>query len=138
MRNKRVKKDALWKPLLRGFRTWVRTQIQKQVESMNLFTDLGEVREEVLNACKNFLIEQGLPTEMNCDKRNVLALIVLLSPSQAGNLTQFFANSAFMKPYLTELTQNFCKVFRENSVFLRQRFFSDRLVRSLWQNYMKV
>lgn len=54
---------------------------------MSLFNDQGEVREEVLIACKNFLIEQNLPTEMNSDKRNVLALIVLLSPSQACNLS---------------------------------------------------
>ena len=48
---------------------------------MNLFTDLGEVREEVLVACTKFLIEQGLPPDLTCDKRNVLALVVLLSPS---------------------------------------------------------
>lgn len=43
-----------------------------------------------------------------------------------------------MKPYLAELKQNFCKVFRENSVLLRERFFNDPLVRALWPHYMRA
>lgn len=79
-------------------------QVQPQVESMHLFSDGGEVREEVLSACKNFLVGEGLTIEQCVNQRNILALVVLLSPAQASNLNRFFANSTFMKPYLTELT----------------------------------
>jgi hypothetical protein len=45
---KRVKKDVLWKPLLRGFRAWVRSQITQKIQAINLFNNKGEVREEVV------------------------------------------------------------------------------------------
>lgn len=42
-----------------------------------------------------------------------------------------------MQEFLPDLKQVYCSVFRENSVYLRQRFFSDTLVRQLWIKFMQ-
>ena len=67
-----------------------------------------------------------------------MALVVMLSSSSAHNFQAYFKDSKLMKPYLPELKQNFCQVFRENSVFLREKFFNDPLVRAIWPHYMKT
>lgn len=66
-----------------------------------------------------------------------MALVVMLSSSSAHNFQSYFKDSELMRPYLLDLKHNFCQVFRENSVFLREKFFSDPLVRALWPHYMK-
>lgn len=95
---------------------------------VNFFNVEGEINPQVLVAVNEFFKELGLPEEVANNERHMFAIIVTLAPTSAGNLLHFFRTSEKMKPYLTELKQIFCTVFRENSVFLRRRFFSDELV----------
>lgn len=134
---KRVKKDALWKPLLRGFRLWVRAKIQRNFDFNNFFDSTGEVRQEVFEACANFMLTLGLPERVANNQRNQMALTIMLSSTSAGKLSKYFEKSYLMKPHIFELKQSYCAVFRENSVFLRHRFFGDELIRLLWSKYIE-
>lgn len=135
---KRVKKDALWKPLLRGFRLWVRARIQQFFDISNFFDSAGEVRQEVFEACANFMLTLGLPERVVNNQRNQMALAIMLSSTSAGKLSKYFEHSHLMKPHIFELKQSYCSVFRENSVYLRRRFFGDELIRLLWSKYNEL
>jgi hypothetical protein len=42
--DKRLKKDALWKPLLRHFRQFIRTKLGKYVDINNIFCESGDIK----------------------------------------------------------------------------------------------
>ena len=45
---KRLKKDALWKPLLRHFRQFIRTKIAKVIDINFIFDSEGNISETTL------------------------------------------------------------------------------------------
>jgi hypothetical protein len=62
--DKRLKKDALWKPLLRHFRLFIRTKLSNYVDISNIFEDNGDIKESALEGCKVFLEEFDSPQEV--------------------------------------------------------------------------
>ena len=42
--DKRLKKDALWKPLLRHFRQYIRVNLGKSVDINSIFDDSGDIK----------------------------------------------------------------------------------------------
>lgn len=90
----------------------------------------------MIDKCKVFLEEIGL-FELSKQQRHVFAIVLLISPFSAGSLGTHFANDKQITFHLHELKRVFCQVYRENSVFLRQMFFNDALIRKLWPVYMK-
>lgn len=134
--DKRLKKDALWKPLLRHFRQYIRVNLANHVDINNIFEDSGDIKDTALAGCQAFLEEVQAPDQVfqNLYKYQ-LSLIVLLAPSQASNLPVFFLRCPQIKMQLKELQPLFCTVFRENSIKLRRRLFQEPLMRHLWNKF---
>ena len=62
---KKLKKDALWKPLLRGFRAFLRRLIQFHFDnSQRLFDANGNMKRKAKKACKSFLNEIKAPADL--------------------------------------------------------------------------
>lgn len=58
--SKRVKKDALWKPLLRNFRIYLRRSLQIfLVQMTNIYDAEGELVPSAQLACKKFIKSIG-------------------------------------------------------------------------------
>jgi len=57
MSDKRLKKDALWKPLLRHFRQFIRTKLGKYVDINNIFSESGDIKDLALQGCATFMDE---------------------------------------------------------------------------------
>jgi hypothetical protein len=92
--DKRLKKDALWKPLLRHFRQFIRSKLGKYVDINNIFSESGDIKEKALLGCSTFMDELEVPTEIrSAEEKYKLGLIILLAPSQASNLPVFFQRS---------------------------------------------
>lgn len=53
-----------------------------------------------MEASQELLTELELPPEISHDKRNIIAVVVMLSPSSSHNLGMYYSESALMKPYL--------------------------------------
>jgi len=85
---KRLKKDAMWKPLLRHFRQFIRSSLANYVDVANLFEESGKIRPNVFEGVKAFCEEMGF---QDYQKYN-LGLIILLVPCQGSNLARFFSN----------------------------------------------
>ena len=49
---KRIKKDALWKPILRGFRSFLRRQLQIHFDINQIFDGTGDLSQQSVKACK--------------------------------------------------------------------------------------
>ena len=129
LNKKRVKKDVLWKPLLRGFRSFYRSQLNHSLNLQQVIepyaTDLTSQLE--LQSLK-FLISLGSPQNILENPRNLHALIVLAMPVAAKNMNRALQNLPRVRANLGRLVTNFCSVFRENSKRIRAQFFSDELV----------
>ena len=102
-----------------------------------LFDNSGEISAETFEACQQYFDKMEFSEEIRHNIKYSLAVIVVIAPSSAGNLSQFFSTSEKIKPYLDDLKSIFCTVFRENSVRLRKRFFKDALIQHLWQRFLK-
>ena len=134
---KRIKKDALWKPLLRSFRSFLRSQLHIVLDVNKVFDNKGEISDETFQACQEYLDKMEAPEEIKTNMKYSMALVVLIAPCSADKLFQFFKTSKQIKPYLSDLKTNFCTVFRENSVRLRKRFLQDKLVQHMWQRFLE-
>ena len=89
--DKRLKKDALWKPLLRHFRQFIRAKLSKYVDINNIFSESGDIKEKALQGCSSLMDEMEVPAEIRGNEEKYrLGLIILLAPSQASNLPVFF------------------------------------------------
>ena len=62
-----MKKDALWKPLLRGFRAFLRRALQMHFDINQIFDGSGDLSQQTIAACRNFLSELGAPEEVAND-----------------------------------------------------------------------
>lgn len=137
LNKKRVKKDVLWKPLLRGFRSYYRGQLNHTVNLQQVIdpfaTDLTSTLEE---QCYKFLVEIGAPKHITDNPLNLHALIVLAMPVAAKNLNRALRNLPRVCANLPRLISNFCSVFRENSKRIRASFFSNELIQLMWTRYI--
>ena len=132
---KRIKKDALWKPLLRSFRAFFRRLLSPQLEISKVFDVRGDIKPEVRDWCKKFLTRVGAPQEVIESKHYQYALVIIQAPSSASNLKMFFEGAPDVLKFVDDLKPLFCTVFRENSMKLRRRFFTDPLLKHMWARF---
>ena len=88
--NQRVKKDALWKPLLRGFRIYIRRTLRIFMEINQIYDGTGDLSEKAQEACRKYIRSIGAPEEVQNDKLNYYALAIAIVPSSTTNLGKFF------------------------------------------------
>ena len=130
--SQRVKKDALWKPLLRGFRIYLRRTLQTFLDINQIYEGSGDLSMRAQEACKKYIKSIGAPKSVQNDKLNYYGLTIALVPSSAANLNKCFMCIPKLQSEIPKLRPLFSKIFRENSIKLRQAFFSNELIRYLW------
>ena len=134
--SQRVKKDALWKPLLRGFRIYLRRTLQTFLDINQIYDGSGDLSAKAQDACKKFIKSIGAPAHVQNDKRSYYGLTIALVPSSASNLNKFFTCTPMLQKEIPRLKPLFSKIFRENSIKLRIDFFSNELIRCIWARYI--
>ncbi len=133
-----MKKDALWKPLLRNFRIYLRKSLQEYLVQMSSIWDTnGDLLPSAQNACRLFIRSVGASARAQEDKFNHFGLIVTMVPSSSGNLEKFFASAPEVLSQIHRLRPLFSKIFRENSIQLRQDFFQNEMLRAIWSRYVR-
>lgn len=136
MQKNRAKKDVLWKPLLRGFRSFYRSQLVQCIGlyQINEYMNAAKLS-NIENQCHDFLRQIDAPLHIAENPLHRQALVVLAMPVAAKNLKKALANLPSVKANLDQLAPIFCSVFRENSKRTRIQFFSNELVQHMWQRY---
>ena len=132
----RVKKDALWKPILRGFRIFIRTSLKEYLDVNKIFDGSGDLSRHAQESCKRYIKSIGAPEHIQNNKLNYYALTIAMVHSSSAGLKKFFICIPKLQNQLSRLTPLFSKIFRENSIKLRKEFFANELVRYLWTRYL--
>lgn len=123
-----VKKDALWKPLFRKFRRFIKEYISQQVNLL----DMEELSYEA--RAKIYCHILKVPPSLKCIPKTKHALVLIIEShrvTKRRKLIKFYEE--IMGSDLTELKQKFLDFFFENSRQRRIEYFMDPLVRHLWK-----
>ena len=130
----RLKKDALYKPLLRKFRTFYR----KLIDSLGLSKgchhwSATRLRKQVWT----FMHFLEIPPCF-MDVKSLCSIAVILFPTivkKKQNNKQYLSE---LKEYLPEIKLSCCEIFQENNVKKRKAFFSDPLIQYLWKLFITL
>ena len=126
-----VKKDELWKPILREFRRFLKeiTASKKMMLPKLTPDNIEEVSSVYFDCLK-------LPEEFKTQDN--LAAILLLIENRAILKQKKISEPFQLKDNVFErLKATFFDIFNENSRRLRQAFFKDSLIKVLWGKYVK-
>ena len=85
---KRVKKDELWKPILRDFRNFVRTELG--LSYVHGWYKEGKIIANLRETFKSYLQRSGASTELIENESTYSSLLVLAAPCSSNNLSNFF------------------------------------------------
>lgn len=122
-----VKKDALWKPLFRKFRRFIKEYISQQVNLL----DMEELSYE--ERAKVYCHILKVPSSLKSIPKTKHALVLIIEShrvTKRRKLIKFYEE--IMGNDLNELKQKFLDFFFENSRQRRIEYFMDPLVRHLW------
>ena len=128
-----IKPDALWKPLLLSFRSYLRRILKKHM-SMNFdyggsTSDLSEYAQQ---ACRSFIAGLGAHDVVQNNKLNYYGLLILMAPCATSGLDDYFGCVPKLKRELQRLRALFSKIFKVSNRRSRVNFFSHQLIRLLW------
>lgn len=87
--NKRIKKDALWKPLFREFRSFYRTQINQTLSLSDVIHSnepVERLTKTLEQQSRAYLKEIGAPEHIYENTTNQHAIIVLALPTSARKM----------------------------------------------------
>ena len=130
----KLKKDALYKPLLRKFRTFYR----KLIDSLGLSKgchhwSAARLRKQVWT----FMHFLEIPSCF-MDVRSLCSMAVILFPTvvkKKQNDKQYLAE---LKQYLPEIKLSCYEIFQENNVKKRKAFFQDPMIQYLWKLFITL
>jgi len=88
--SQRVKKDALWKPLLRNFRMYVRTCLRFFVEINQIYDSHGHMSQKAQESFERYIKSSGAPQSVAQNKMHHYSLAIMIAPSSTSNLDRFF------------------------------------------------
>jgi len=89
----RVKKDLLWKPLLRGFRSYYRNKLNGYINMQWVVDPLRTDRTVYLEqSARRFLMDLGAPCHLVDDPMSQHGVIILSMPISARNMERYFLN----------------------------------------------
>ena len=126
----KVKKDALWKPLLRRFRKFIQDAVGSQMMQGKMFDHSIEQRSQAY--CRALQV----PDQFKTSQKSQLAIFSLVESSTVISKRQIKPEfKARFAAHLEYIERNFVRIFVENSVMMRLRFFSDPLVQFLWTKF---
>lgn len=100
-----------------------------------MFHPNGNLKRKAKKACQSFLKEINVPQEYFTNQYYYHALAVTLAPVSGCNLEKFFEDIPAVLKNISKVKATYCTIYRENSVKLRQQFFSDEFIQMLWAKY---
>lgn len=139
----KIKKDALWKPLLRQFRRYIKKQAPSSMEKQSLHKRYGlqthkqdrdptKIQQLALQLYDAFDLPLSLRTLHNAFA--VLLLVQSHKMTRKRVLLPYF--QIVMEGSYQSIVDVFLSVFHENSRALRVKFFSNKLIQILWQKFV--
>ena len=132
----RIKKDTLWKPMLREFRCHWRTRLNQVLDFSKIKDDsTGEAIRQLEQNCRDLLIDINAAPHIVENRLNLHALIILAMPATSKKMEKYLTWLPDVRNNLPRLLNVFCSVFRENSKRIRIQFFRNELVQLLWQRF---
>lgn len=129
IRKNRAKKDALWKPLLRGFRNFYKDELIHALDLHKFKKFIKRAKlAEMEEACRDFLEKSQAPRHIVENPLHWHALIVLAVPVSSKKLSSALVDIPVVQTNLPQLAPIFSGIFRENSKTSRTLFFQNELV----------
>ena len=122
-----IKMDALWKPIIRKFRQFIKISVMHklryQVDETKSIAQLGYLFGEILEVPEDILKEE----------RVQMALYVLIESSKITRDRKLLPDvQEQLKPHCQSVKQNYFNIYFENSSKKRLIFFCEPLVQYLW------
>lgn len=135
-----VKKDAMWKPLLRNFRRFLKdraTKVGGEDSSAELFNIPVNGGSPIMSKAYGYFDALDLPAELRTE-RNVLALLLVVESQHVTKKRQLIPECAkIMQPFLPDIYLRFFHIFNENCKRSRVEFFRDPFVQTLWRFFVQ-
>ena len=126
---RRIKKDALYKPLLRKFRHFYRKLLDAQGLSKGChYWTADRMKKQIWK----FMHQLELPT-MFLDTRSLSMMMLIIFPTIAKkrrNTRQFCEE---LEVFYEDIYLQCVEIFRENNVKKRRAFFSEPIIKYLWK-----
>jgi hypothetical protein len=135
--DKRVKKDALWKQLIRNVRHYYQDIFMREFGKGIDHWDHKRLVSEILKFSTriNLKLSQGAPSicephiERDPYHRNLAGLLMFVRTTIHKNPPEF------LQTYVSELKPIYWKVFTNNNNKLLEKFFKEEVILQLWSNY---
>jgi hypothetical protein len=126
--SQRIKKDALYKPLLRKFRAFLR----KVFDGLGLSKGCHYwARDKMIQQVMTFATKINLPMNLRTS-RNYAILTVILFPSTMKKRQEEQNSYSEISCYFSQIKDVSYEIFKENNIQKRLKFFSTPLIQSLW------
>jgi hypothetical protein len=137
MSGKNIKKDALWKPLLRQFRRFIKFQAANNRSAENHRQSLNshsEIETKAFYYAQTFSLPAHLQPRHAQDYGNAYGLFILIESNRISHQRRIIPYwKELMKPYVSNTVERiYFKIFYENCKKQRIDFFKDRLIQHLW------
>lgn len=130
--SKRIKKDALYKPLLRKFRNFLRKLLDSRGLSKGCHYWTAErMRRKVWK----FMHELELPACF-MDLKSLNMMMLMLFPTIAKKQRDKKRFCEELEFYFHEIRLPCYEVFKENNIKKRKAFFSEPLIKYLWNLFI--
>ena len=124
-----IKKDALWKPIIRSFRRYIRSKVLAVIPK----TTENQIMEKRAQAYKMSL---DIPDELQKLEYAGLAILLIVDSPRITCKRKIIPEcKERLGAYLRQIQPNFFDVFQENTKRTRLAFFSDKLIQFLWVKY---
>lgn len=128
---RRIKRDALWKPLLRKFRQWVRSLMQTNSTEGEIQMDIGchyWSFKRMIAKVQDLMLFYNMPELILRDDKYLHQMILLLFPTMATKTAHQKRWDPAFATRLPEIKQLFWCIFKENNIEMRKKFFQEPLV----------
>ena len=119
--------DALWKPIIRKFRQFIKIKVMHklryQVDERKPICELGKLFGEILQ----------VPQDLLSEERTQMALYVLIESSKITRDRKLVPEIMHkLGKHCQNIRQNYFNIYFENSSKKRLIFFSEPLIQHLW------
>ena len=129
---RRIKKDALYKPLLRKFRNFLRKLLDVQGLSKGChYWTADRMKKQIWK----FMHLLELP-RVFMDTRSLTMMMLIIFPTIAKKrrYTRQFCEE--LEVFFEEIRLSCFEIFKENNVKKRKAFFSEPLIKYLWRMFI--
>ncbi len=131
---KKIKKDALYKPLLRKFRNFLR-QLMKELNLLKgwQYWEADRLRKRVWS----FMVAISLP-KMFFTQKHFAMMTLLLFPTMQAKMELDRRYVHELSFHLKDIQGSCHDIFKENNIRKRLQFFQEPLIQFLWGELFTV